>query len=108
MPVGALVRLMDMGVEPYQLVGSTFAVVSQRLVRVWTGERFAGRRPIGSCLQMDSALRHAILERAAPDTMQDALQQQSGYRSLRDAANDLVAAGLTTTDEVDRILGPVT
>src|SRR5205814_3775559 len=32
-PGGAVARLLDMGVEPYQLTSSLFAVVAQRLLR---------------------------------------------------------------------------
>ena len=44
-PAGALLRLLEMGIEPYQVTSSISAVVSQRLVRRLCDS--AGRKPDG-------------------------------------------------------------
>ena len=49
-------------------------------------------------------MRAAILARADGDTI-SAAAKESGFRTLRDEATALADAGVTTRDEVDRVLG---
>src|SRR5581483_440719 len=51
-PGGAIARLLEMGMEPYQITSSLFGVVAQRLLRRRTGGKgaagevgYAGRAP---------------------------------------------------------------
>ncbi len=83
-PAGALLRLLEMGVEPYQVTSSISAVVNQRLVRRLCAEcktkdtaaeafhavgcdscmrtGYKGRVLIAEMVALDGALRKAILE----------------------------------------------
>ena len=63
---------------------------------------YKGRRAIAQTLAMDIGLRSLIAERASPATLRDAARQR-GLRSLRDASLELVAAGLTTLEESNRV-----
>jgi type II secretory ATPase GspE/PulE/Tfp pilus assembly ATPase PilB-like protein len=53
---------------------------------------------------MESALRHAILLRADGEELAEAACAAGG-RTLREEARALVAHGVTTQEEVDRVLG---
>jgi general secretion pathway protein E len=66
------------------------------------GTGYKGRRAIAQILAMDIGLRSLIAERASPATLRDAARQR-GLRSLRDASLELVAAGLTTLEENNRV-----
>jgi type II secretory ATPase GspE/PulE/Tfp pilus assembly ATPase PilB-like protein len=104
-PAGAIVRLLEMGVEPYQLTSAVFGITSQRLLRKREGETYRGRIPIAQFVEMDEALRRAILSRADIDTLQAGYSSQTSYRSLECVAAELVQQGRTDADEVKRIVG---
>ncbi len=107
-------RLLDMGVEPFVLTTVVRGVLAQRLVRRLCGgcagagceecaeSGFRGRLPIASWLPMLPALRAAILARADGP----ALTAAAAVPDLWEDGRRLVAAGLTRTDELARILGP--
>jgi type II secretory ATPase GspE/PulE/Tfp pilus assembly ATPase PilB-like protein len=104
-PAGALARLMEMGVEPYQITSALFGVVSQRLVRQKCDGEYAGRVPIAEWVTMDQRLRTAVLNRSDLDTLRNTYEQLPGYKSLRDVANELVERGVTDEPEIERVLG---
>jgi general secretion pathway protein E len=66
------------------------------------GTGYKGRRAIAQTLAMDVGLRSLIAERASPIALRTAARER-GLRSLREAALDLVAAGLTTLEEANRV-----
>jgi type II secretory ATPase GspE/PulE/Tfp pilus assembly ATPase PilB-like protein len=123
-PSGALLRLLEMGVEPYQVTSSILAVVNQRLLRKlcdeckqrdeatgafkavgckWCyGTGFHGRVLVAEMLLMQPALREAILAKADVDTLKTALEQQ-GHAPIRVEGRRLVEQGLTTQAELDRV-----
>jgi general secretion pathway protein E len=76
---GAVARLLEMGVEPYQITSALFGVVAQRLVR---RSDSPGRYPIAEFVYLDELSRKAILSRADASTLQDVFAQQPGYRSM--------------------------
>jgi type II secretory ATPase GspE/PulE/Tfp pilus assembly ATPase PilB-like protein len=101
-PGGAIARLLEMGIEPYQVTSTLFAVVTQRLVRgVDEQGRYAGRLPVAEILTSDAALRQAILDRTDAST----LNQQVRF-TMRDAAAALIDAKRTDQAEINRVLGP--
>jgi type II secretory ATPase GspE/PulE/Tfp pilus assembly ATPase PilB-like protein len=104
-PAGALVRLLEMGVEPYQLTSAIFGIASQRLVRRRDGDVYRGRIPIAQFIRMDESLRKALLTRADLDGLQSSYGKQSNYQTFESAAALLVTSGLTDAAEVRRILG---
>ncbi len=123
-PAGALLRLLEMGIEPYQVTSSISAVVSQRLVRRLcdrckraTGERFEavgcpaclgtgfrGRVLIVEMVRLDTELRKALLAKADLDQLQ-ALLQRRGHATLLTNGRELVETGITTQDELRKVCG---
>ena len=59
---------------------------------------------IAEWLPVTAPLRAAILARADGERL-CAAAAESGFRTLRDEATDLVARGETTDEEVRRVLG---
>jgi general secretion pathway protein E len=66
------------------------------------GSGFRGRKAIGELLLMDDEMRQLIVSRAPVQTIKQAAQAR-GTRSLRESALDLVRAGLTTLEEINRV-----
>ena len=110
----AITRLTDMGVEPFLLSSSLLGVLAQRLVRKicshcqgagcehcgQTG--YAGRTGVFELLITDEAIRAQIHQQASEaDIRQTALTR--GMTLMRDDAERLIAAGITTREEVLRV-----
>jgi general secretion pathway protein E len=126
-PAGAILRLLEMGIEPYQVTSSVSAVINQRLVRALCracrrqdgpglpfqstgceqclGTGFKGRLLISEMVRLDSPLRKAILAKADLDRLEQLLGE-SGHMNLRHAGRQLIADGLTTEAEIDKACGP--
>lgn len=105
-PATAVARLIEMGLEPYQITSALHAVVSQRLLRRCDGSGgYRGRIPIAEIAVMNPELRRAVLERPDAPALAALLGAQPGYRTLGAAAEALVAAGATDAAEIARVLG---
>ncbi len=126
-PAGALLRLLEMGVEPYQITSSVLAVVSQRLLRRlclkcrrpgdqegWFepvgcdecfGTGFYGRALIAEMIRLDGELRKAVLAKADADEMEGILDRR-GHMNMNQSGMRLVADGVTTLQELRRICPP--
>lgn len=105
-PGGAIARLIEMGIAPYQLTSSVYAVVTQRLLRRRAGEVYLGRVPVGEIGFVDSHIREAILRRADGEELRNLFGKQPGYDSMRASAEELIRQGITDSAEVVRVLGP--
>ncbi len=123
-PAGALLRLLEMGIEPYQVTSSIAAVVNQRLVRrlceqckrqtageyepvgcdACLGTGFKGRVLIAEIVQLDSDLRKAILAKADLEEL-DTLLQAKGHATILEDGWRLVETGVTTQAELNRACG---
>ena len=127
-PAGALLRLLEMGIEPYQVTSSVSAVLNQRLVRKLcpkckqkienadsykaagcddcfnTG--YKGRVLIAEMVQLESQLRKAILAKADLDELESILKDRGHTTMLADGQR-LVHNGVTTQDELDKVCGIV-
>ena len=125
-PAGALLRLLEMGIEPYQVTSSVSAVLNQRLLRklcphckqldkntgsyasgkcdkcLHTG--FKGRVLIAEMIQLDSQLRKGILAKADLEELERILVSQ-GHQNLRLDGDRLIKAGITTQTELDKACG---
>ena len=125
-PAGALLRLLEMGIEPYQVTSSISAVLNQRLLRklcprckqldrnsgsyapskcdkcLHTG--FKGRVLISEMIQLDSQLRKAILAKADLEELERILVSQ-GHQNLRLDGERLIKAGITTQTELNKACG---
>ena len=126
-PAAALLRLLEMGIEPYQVTSSISAVANQRLVRRLCAEckrpeaegsgrfepvgceacfhtGFRGRALIAEMVQLDGRLRKAILAKADLEELQR-LAALRGHMSIGQCGMQLVSRGITTRREVDRVCG---
>jgi len=126
-PAGALLRLLEMGIEPYQVTSSVSAVLNQRLVRklcagckrkietevfeavgcddcLNTG--YKGRVLIAEMVQLDGQLRKAILAKSDLDEL-EALLMSKGHTSMLADGERLVSDGITTQEELNKVCGIV-
>jgi len=113
--VGAVPRLIDLGVEPYLIAASLSATLAQRLVRIvhppcagrgCTGcldSGYRGRRGVFELFLVDDPLRD-LIAKAAPATSLASLASSRGMRTLADEGRRLVAEGVTTDAECARVL----
>jgi len=123
-PAAAMLRLIEMGVEPYQVTSSVSAVVNQRLARrlcekckrrsetsgmyepvgceacFQTG--FSGRVLIAEMVTLDGELRKGLLAKSDRDTLEGILRSR-GHMNLRHGGMRLVSEGVTSQQEVDRV-----
>ena len=112
----AVFRLLEMGVEPYLLAATLKGVVAQRLVRKICNHcggkgcsecrstGYSGRIALHEILYVDKGLRSLILNSRDLDEIKT-LAIESGLKTLHDDALEKVRAGLTTFDEIRRVLG---
>ncbi len=124
-PTGALLRLLEMGIEPYQVTSSISAIISQRLVRklcekcrkqgedgqfeptgceACLGTGFKGRVLIAEMVQLGTDLRKAILAKADLEEL-EALLEQKGHVPILADGRRLVEAGTTTQAELNKACG---
>ncbi len=110
----AVTRLTDMGVEPFLLSSSLLGVLAQRLVRKLcktcrgagcadcghTG--YQGRTGVFELLVTDNAIRAQIHNRAAEAEIR-AAALAAGMKLMRDDGERLVAAGITSREELVRV-----
>jgi type II secretory ATPase GspE/PulE/Tfp pilus assembly ATPase PilB-like protein len=122
---GALLRLLEMGIEPYQVTSSISAVVSQRLIRRLCdrckrqgadggfepvgcdgclGTGFRGRTLIAEMVQLDGDLRKAILAKTDLDEL-EALLRSKGHSTMFAGGKRLAETGITTRDELVKACG---
>jgi len=125
-PAGALLRLLEMGIEPYQVTSSVSAVLNQRLVRKLceickrkddqTGlyeavgcadcfnTGYKDRVLIAEMVQLDGHLRKAILAKADLDEL-EALLMSKGHINMLTDGQRLVEEGITTRQELNKVCG---
>ncbi len=125
-PAGALLRLLEMGIEPYQVTSSVSAVLNQRLIRKLckkcrrkidkTGlfeavgcddcfnTGFKGRVLIAEMVQLDGHLRKAILAKSDLDQL-EAILKSKGHTNMLEDGKRLVSEGITTQDELNKVCG---
>jgi len=120
-PARAVLRLLEMGVQPYQVTSAVRAVLNQRLLRklceACRRETPGGFEPVGceACFNtgyrgrtlvaelagMDSAVRGAVLDGADADGLTAAMASAG----LARAGAALAEAGVTSRAEVRRVCG---
>ncbi len=66
------------------------------------GSGYRGRRAVAEVLLLDDEIRELILARAPIRNLKEAARRK-GFRSLREAVVDMVAAGETTVQELNRV-----
>jgi type II secretory ATPase GspE/PulE/Tfp pilus assembly ATPase PilB-like protein len=125
---GVVGRLLDMGIEPYLLTSGLKAILNQRLVRrlcaacrrpgaptesaceavgceQCAGTGYRGRLLLAELLTLHVSLRQAILAKSDTTTL-ETVANEPGRQTIWTAADQAVAAGLTTRPEIERVLGP--
>jgi general secretion pathway protein E len=104
-PATAVARLLEMGVEPYQITSSLYGVLTLRLVRRRQGSGYKGRVPLAEFGQIDQAAAAAVMARADAGMLRDVFHLQPGHATLREVAEFLVGQGVTDEAEIRRVLG---
>jgi type II secretory ATPase GspE/PulE/Tfp pilus assembly ATPase PilB-like protein len=104
-PAGAIARLLEMGMEPYQITSAIFGIVAQRLLRRTAQSGYKGRIPLAEFVAMDEPLREAALRRSDAGTLRTIYQKQPGYSAMPAIAKALISQGATDASEVRRVLG---
>ena len=104
-PAGAIARLMEMGIEPYQITSALYGVVAQRLVRRKSDDRYQGRVAVAEFVRMDDRLRRVVVKHADMAEIRHAYAQQTGYQTMQEVARELMQQGITDDQEVRRVLG---
>lgn len=118
-------RLLDLGLDRQSVASSLSAVVAQRLVRKLcvhcrlpgaqaraggcprcNGCGYRGRTGLFEVLLIDDAMRHAVASGASSASIA-ANARELGLRSIATDAQEKIARGVTSVDEVRRVLGPV-
>lgn len=123
--IGAVIRLLEMGIEPYQLTSTLWGAVNQRLVRrlcancmqrgedgtyhplgcgQCLGTGYMGRILVAEAIRLDGALRKAILARADMEQLESVIKDK-GQVGIAEHAAELLAKGLTSQQELQRVLG---
>jgi len=124
-PAGALLRLLEMGIEPYQVTSRVSAILNQRLVRKLCNKckkqndtgtfeavgckncfntGFKGRALIAELVELDSRLRKALLAKSDLEQLEDILKSKGHMNMLTDGKR-LISEGITTQDELNKVCG---
>ena len=102
--VAAVFRLIDMGIPPYLLAATLSGVLAQRLVRRCADdEHYKGRLALHELLVVDQPIREAILAGKSREQL-ETLARKAGMKSLFDDGQEKAAAGLTSLNEVQRVI----
>ncbi len=122
---GALLRLLEMGVEAYQITSAVTGVVNQRLLRKVCKHCFRraedGRSEAAGCekcfnsgyrdrtvsaelVRMEGAVRKVLLGKGDLEEIKGVLKE-GGHKGLFEHGMELVKKGITTEDEVKRHIG---
>ncbi len=115
-PAETISRLLEMGIDAYQVVSSVSVIASQRLLRILcpacggkadcptclsTG--YLGRTACGQIAVMNDVLREAVLEHRPIGRLRDIIGQDRP--DLAADADRLIREGKTTMEEVRRVIG---
>ncbi len=126
-PAAGFLRLLEMGIESYQITSSVTAILNQRLVRrlcdkckkqigknsydalgceccLNTG--YKGRALIAEIVELDSQLRKAIAQRSDLEQL-EAILKDKGHTNMLTDGKRLVEQGVTSMDELNRVCGVV-
>lgn len=112
--VNAIVRLLEMGVEPYFIAASLTGVISIRLVRLLcklckgagcahcNNLGFKNRIGLFEIMKITDKLKNLILEKASQEQLKKAAVE-AGMQTFQDSAAKLVALGFTSQQEVNKV-----
>ncbi|WP_275787010.1 GspE/PulE family protein [Pararhizobium gei] len=118
---GAVTRLRDMGIEEYLIASTLRGAIAQRLVRLTCsschgkqpqscrqcrGTGYSGRTVVYEILEGGPEIE-ALLESGASERDIRAQAARFGMTAMEDCAARLVEAGVTSRDEMSRVLNTV-
>lgn len=115
--IEAIPRLLSMGVSPYTLAPALRAVIAQRLTRTLTkacqesgscdassNESYDGQMSIPELLMITPAVKELILQMEQSAAIEKQARTE-GFKSMKEWGAEMVAKGLTTMEEVARVIG---
>ncbi|RKY38643.1 MAG: type II secretion system protein GspE [Candidatus Omnitrophota bacterium] len=125
---GSIIRLVDMGIEPFLINATLIAIISQRLAcRICPSCRkrlpsqpyfkaegckecmntgYKGRILISEILYMSAQIREAILSKRLDEHRIKELARSEGMRTLREEAETLAREGMISLEEAYRVTPP--
>lgn len=99
-----ILRLIEMGVEPYLLAATLTLIVSQRLVRKINEKgEYAGRIGVFEVVKLSDELKALIIKKAGLSEIKQQLDREN-VRTLQQDGAIKVEQGLTTKEELYRVL----
>lgn len=123
--VGSIVRLLDMGVQPFLICASLIAIISQRLARrictnckekvndqpyfIGRGCKeclnsgYSGRILITEILYLTPEIKEAIVSEKIEEDKIKKLAKAQGMKNLREEGESFARAGITSLEEVIRV-----
>ncbi len=122
--VGALSRMTDLGLDPYLIGAGLTGVVAQRLVRTLCDQckrqredgtyepvgcdncrqtGYNGRKAIFEILQLDDTIRELLESEEGEEAVWQYLDE-SGFKDLKEQAQKKLQNGITSREEVNRVL----
>ena len=114
--IGAIPRLIDIGIKPEVIAPALNLIIAQRLVRKicqnCQGKKclkchktgYRGRIGIFELLQVDDDIQKLILSDTAPSTIDiKKMVLKKGFKPMREDGLAKVKAGITSQSEVDRV-----
>ena len=102
--VGAITRLIDMGVEPYLIASSLRMVIAQRLVRKLdqTSNELAGRIGVFESITIDDEIKEQIHKNSSENDIKKIAFKENNTLELD--GQEKVNSGMTTEAELRRVL----
>lgn len=116
--IGAVVRLMDMGIEPYRVANALSGVIAQRLVRTICNHcsgsgcdlcihsGYYGRTGTFEVLEADDDFRRLVIESRTIQRYRNHFRQK-GICFLHESLRRKVSNGISTHDEILRVMNDV-
>ncbi len=114
----AVQRLFDLGLDGPSIAGCLRAALAQRLVRTTCTDcggvgcdicghtGYAGRRPVVELMVLDAEITRLVAQEAAHPEIRDAALV-GGMRPLSEVGYEMIRDGVSTKEEVERVLGEV-
>lgn len=111
----AIPRLIDMGIDPYLLASTLKLVMAQRLIRTMCRDCFAvgcnlcrgtgysGRSVIVEVCEVDAGMKKLIVKKESVSACRKYARSR-GFRSLQEDGDEKVEWGITTQEEVMRVM----
>ena len=102
--VGAITRLIDMGVEPYLIASSLRMVIAQRLVRKLdqTSNELAGRIGVFESITIDDEIKEQIHKNSSENDIKKIAFKENNTLELD--GQEKVISGMATEAELRRVL----